>query len=204
MTRVAVFIDGFNVYHALQEKLQWHKYKWLDYGALARCYLGGKETLAAIYLFTALATWNQEKVKRHRTYLRALEAGGIKVVVGKFKRKDSVCRAACKQPFHTFVEKLTDVNIAVQLFRGSYVDEYDKAILITGDTDILLAVKMAHDLFPTKRMGVVVPIGRQSEDLKCECDFHFRMKERHLQRCQLPEVVSSPHYGDLRRPESWK
>ena len=63
MMRIAVFIDGFNVYHALQEKPQWHRYKWLDYDA---------------------------------------------------------------------------------------------------------------------------------------------MKERHLQRCQLPEVVSSPRYGDLRRPESWK
>ena len=35
MNRVLFFIDGFNVYHALQEKPQYHKYKWLDYSALA-------------------------------------------------------------------------------------------------------------------------------------------------------------------------
>jgi hypothetical protein len=42
MARVAVFIDGFNVYHALDGNPVWGKFKWLDYAALARCYIGGR------------------------------------------------------------------------------------------------------------------------------------------------------------------
>jgi hypothetical protein len=57
MARVSVFIDGFNVYHALENNPAYRKYKWLDYAALARCYIGGRDVLEKIYLFTAFAMW---------------------------------------------------------------------------------------------------------------------------------------------------
>jgi hypothetical protein len=31
MKKVVILIDGFNVYHALQQEQRLHKYKWLDY-----------------------------------------------------------------------------------------------------------------------------------------------------------------------------
>ena len=50
MARVAFFIDGFNVYHALHDApvvrpsddpQRYRRYKWLDHSALARCYRSG-------------------------------------------------------------------------------------------------------------------------------------------------------------------
>jgi hypothetical protein len=61
MARIVVYVDGFNVYHALQRNPSYHKYKWLDYPALARCYVGGSDVLEKLYLFTAFATWNPDK-----------------------------------------------------------------------------------------------------------------------------------------------
>jgi len=156
-----------------------------------------------VYCFTALATWNPDKVNRHRLYLRALEKQGVQIVMGKFKRKDRKC-TVCQRDYRTFEEKLTDVNIAIHLFRGAYLDEYDKAILITGDSDIVPAIRAVRDIFVTKPIGVVVPIARRAEELKQECNFHFRMKERHLARSQLPEVVDGGAFGELRRPKSWR
>ncbi|MCX7044627.1 MAG: NYN domain-containing protein [Candidatus Sumerlaeota bacterium] len=202
MARVSVFIDGFNVYHALERRPACHKYKWLDYAALARCYIGGRDTLEKVYLFTAFATWNPPKVNRHKLYLRALRKRGVEVVMGKFKRKEKNCQL-CHKTFQTFEEKLTDVNIALYMFRGAFLDEYEKAILISGDTDILPAVKMIHELFLDKQIGVVVPIGGFSEDLKRECDFHYQMKESQLARSQLPEVLPDAA-GDIRRPTEWQ
>ena len=43
MARVIAYIDGFNVYHALDRNPANHRYKWLDYKALARCYVGSKD-----------------------------------------------------------------------------------------------------------------------------------------------------------------
>lgn len=65
MARVVVLIDGFNVYHVLQREPAYHRYKWLNYAALARGYIRGQDTLERTYLFTTLATWDQSKVGRH-------------------------------------------------------------------------------------------------------------------------------------------
>lgn len=202
MARVVVCIDGFNVYHALSETKAFHKYKWLDYSALAKCYVGAQDSIVQVYLFTALATWDQNKVARHQLYLRALRKRGVHVVFGKFKRKDKTCRL-CHRQFQTFEEKLTDVNIAIHLYRGAHLDEYDRAILVTADTDIIPAIREVRQLFPTKQVGVAIPIGRYGMELKQECDFHFQMKERQLARCQLPDEIEDPAVGKIRRPATW-
>jgi uncharacterized LabA/DUF88 family protein len=109
----------------------------------------------------------------------------------------------CHRPYATFEEKLTDVNLAVHLFRGAVLDEYDKALIISGDTDSIPAIRMVRELFPNKAVGVGLPIERRSEELKLECNFHFRMKEHHLARSQLPDEMPDPLRGNIRRPPSW-
>jgi uncharacterized LabA/DUF88 family protein len=209
MARVSVFVDGFNMYHALEgdvssrQQGKYRRYKWLDYAKLAHCFVGSQDTMVKIRLFTSLATWDADKANRHSRYLHVLRQRGIEVVFGKFKRRDRLCQV-CHRPYSTFEEKLTDVNLAVHLFRGAVLDEYDKALIISGDTDSIPAIRAIRELFPVKTVGVVLPIGRRSEELKQETDFHFRMKERHLARSQLPDEIQDPVHGVVRRPETWK
>ena len=40
MNRVIAYIDGFNVYHSLDQVQPYHKYKWIDYWQLASCFVG--------------------------------------------------------------------------------------------------------------------------------------------------------------------
>jgi len=201
--RVTFYIDGLNVYHALTSERRLHRYKWLNYAALARCYLMGRETLAGVKIYTALATWDQSKVRRHRDFLAVQEHFGAEVVLGRFKKRSRHCRE-CGREFETFEEKQTDVNIAVDLMRDAYLDRYDKAVLISGDTDIVPAIRATQDLFLDKKIGVVCPVGRSSKELKQVCDFHFQMKENQLARCVLPESVDCGRAGIIRRPESWR
>jgi uncharacterized LabA/DUF88 family protein len=208
MARVVAFVDGFNMYHALQGNTtdsrpgKYRKYKWLDYMALARCFVGRQDSLQKVYLFTALATWDQGKAARHVQYLRVLRRRGVEVVMGKFKRRSRRC-TECGKVYRTFEEKQTDVNIAIYLFRGALRDEYDKALLISGDTDALPAIRMVHELFPNKEVGLVLPIERKSEDLKQECDFYMHMKEQHLAESQLPDEVEDGPGGVAKRPPTW-
>jgi hypothetical protein len=97
MKKVAILIDGFNVYHALQEEQRLRKYKWLDYNKLSRCYVTSKDQIVGVYYFTALAHWNRRKMEKHKTYLRALSTVGVKAVFGKFKDKDHKCRICGKE-----------------------------------------------------------------------------------------------------------
>ncbi len=51
--RVAWYVDGFNLYHAVQA-LERPVLKWLDMHGLAASYLRGQQTLQAVNFFTAL------------------------------------------------------------------------------------------------------------------------------------------------------
>ena len=66
INRVSFFIDGFNVYHALDDYKSFHKYKWLDYSALAKCFVSSKEIITDIFYFTAYAEWDLDKKARHQ------------------------------------------------------------------------------------------------------------------------------------------
>ncbi|MGH9861489.1 MAG: NYN domain-containing protein [Candidatus Acidiferrales bacterium] len=99
----------------------------------------------------------REKPLDIRLLIRANESAGVRVVFGKLKRRDVRCRL-CGGVFTKPEEKQTDVNIAIELLRLAVADRYDKAILISGDTDLLPAVKAVQTTFPGKQIGVVLPI----------------------------------------------
>jgi len=208
MPKTIAFIDGFNLYHALDyldtgsDHTRYRKYKWLNLKRLASMFVFGKDTLEDVFYFTTLATWDAGKTARHRLYIRALESEGIKVVYGEFKRKTKHCNA-CKANFLSFEEKQTDVNIALQLFQLAIQERYDKGIIISGDTDLIPAIKAVHASFPAKQIGVVIPIGRASEDLKNQADFHFKMREHHLIKSLLPNPFTLSDGTVLNAPAGW-
>jgi hypothetical protein len=106
MKRILFFVDGFNVYHALDDHPKYHKYKWLDYSNLAKRFVSKQDQIVGIFYFTAYAHWNPHKMARHQLLVRALMATGVKVVFGKFKNRDHECRL-CKGKYSTFEEKQT-------------------------------------------------------------------------------------------------
>lgn len=100
-SKVSVYIDGFNLYHAILAERD-HKLKWLNMQLLAQSFVRSDEILKDVIFFTAVLTWNHEKQKRHRNYINALKAVGVEIVESNFKRigrKD-------------YEEKQTDVQIA--------------------------------------------------------------------------------------------
>lgn len=203
MGKVYFFVDGFNLYHALDADPAYHPYKWLSLTQLARCFVFGKDVLEGVEYFTTLATWNPAKVERHKLFIKVNEAEGVRVVYGEFKRKDRRC-PECGEHIRTFEEKQTDVNIAIRLFELAVQDKYDKAILISGDTDLIPAVKAVQKTFPAKKVGVILPISRASEDLKKQVDFHHKMRRYHLESSRFPDKVSLSDSLSIECPAAWR
>lgn len=203
MNRIIVFVDGFNLFHALDKYQKYHKYKWLDLSRLARCFVSKNEKIIDIYYFTALANWSQEKVKKHRIYIRALDIKNVQIVYGEFRRRDKFC-PLCKRTFQTYEEKQTDVNIAIQLFELAIEDKYDTAIIISGDSDLIPSISAVRKTFPTKKIGVVIPIGRRAELLKQTCDFHIKMKEKHLRSSLFVREIDIGNNQKLICPPNWR
>lgn len=202
MAKVYFLVDGFNLYHALDTRPDWHKFKWLSLTRLARCYIQSTDSLQGIEYFTTLATWDPAKVARHKLFIKANEDEGVVITYGEFKRKDRRC-TLCKKMFSTFEEKQTDVNIALRLLELAVQDQYDKAIIVSGDTDLLPAVKAVQRTFPAKKIGVVIPIGRASEDFKKRADFHHKMKVYHLLAARFPDSVRLRDGTLLNCPPAW-
>jgi uncharacterized LabA/DUF88 family protein len=203
MNRLAFFIDGFNLYHALDDNIRLHRYKWMDMLKLANLYARKDDKVVGVFFYTSFAHWDMKKVERHRKLIKAVELTGVKTVYGKFKRKNRFC-PLCRKGYYTFEEKQTDVNIAIDLFRLAMEDVYDTAIVISGDSDQIPSIQAIKKSFPAKKVGVIIPIGRSSEELKNVCDFHIRMKEMHLRTCRFDDNIDLGNGEKLTCPPTWQ
>lgn len=203
--RVAAFIDGFNMYHSLDEN-GLRQYKWLNYWALAEKFItASTEELTKVYYFSALAKWDTEKVARHQNYIKALRFVGVTPVMGNFKQVTRKCRE-CKRKYLTFEEKETDVNIAVYLTTMALRDEYDKALLFGADSDLIPAITTIQNLTPHKPIKVIFPFKRKSEHLRQTCIGETaRIKIKHLQTSIFsdPLVIDAEKGVTLEKPPSW-
>lgn len=208
IAKYVFFVDGFNLYHALYytqdgpNHFRYRRFKWLNLYRLASLYVGRLDTLDKVLLFTALATWDAGKVARHKLFIGANESVGVEVVYGEFKRKDKHCHV-CKGKYQTFEEKQTDVNIALSLFRLAVTDQYDRAVIVSGDTDLIPAIKAVRSTFPHKQIGVILPIGRSSGDLLKHADFRFKMREHHLVSSRFSDQIVLPDRSTLDCPATW-
>ncbi len=148
--------------------------------------------LPAVYYFTAYATWRPDAYARQRAYIRALDSVRVTTVLGKFKEKFRFCYT-CGKRWTDHEEKETDVNVALYLVREAFRNSYDRALLITGDSDISPAVRMVRAEFPAKQIRIIAPIGRDyNMDLVNAAGgmtTATRMKSIHLERALLQEQV---------------
>ncbi len=191
MNRTVFFIDGFNLYHSLRDSGR-SQYKWLNLRKLAEHYLLNKDILTDILYFSALPTWNPEKRRNHEQYLLALESENIQIVLGKFKKVTRRCLVGCNAvsntTFETFEEKETDVNIAIHLLEYGLTDKFDKAIVISGDSDLIPPINRVKELSPHKTIGCVIP--KNGNDLGNHCDQRVRLKESVLKNALFPREVN--------------
>lgn len=204
MGKAIFFIDGFNLYHSLINPAFPHliKFKWLDIAKLCKLFLPKNDFLEGIYYFTSLTQWNYNKKQRHISYIRALEFYGIKVVYGKFKSVEKFC-PNCKMPYKTYEEKQTDVNIAISLMRFAKEDKFDRAIILTGDSDQVPTIKILKELYPKKIIEVIIPFGRDAKELKSVADRYFKIKEVHLSTCLLENKIEIGNGFYIQKPAEW-
>lgn len=191
-----------NVYHGLKEKASHHKYYWLNYMRLAELYTPKSAQLDKVIVFTAYAKFAPGSYARHKQYVKVLRHSGVIMNWGKFKNTTRRCNL-CGQRYASHEEKETDVNIAIELMKLAYLDEYDTAVVVSADSDLIPAIKCIHDLFPKKRVEVLFPINRYCQELSYTALKSYRIKEKQLRESQFDEVVTLKSGEEVKRPTSW-
>lgn len=178
--RLACYVDGFNLYHAINDLRQPHL-KWLDLWSLAQSLARPDETLVAVNYFSAYATWLPPQYARHRNYTKALKLHGVSVHMARFKTGVRQCYR-CGNTWDNHEEKETDVRIAVKLVTDVFDDIFDRAIVISADSDLVPAIELVRARFPKKHLLVAAPPGRFSSarDLKPRLEISKARLAKHL------------------------
>lgn len=202
--RVMVFVDGFNLYYGMRTKFG-RKYHWLDLQKLSLALLKRDQDLVKVKYFTALVRNHPAGVGRQALYLDALraECDRLEIVAGRFQEKDRSCNS-CGSTWVGYEEKETDVSIAVALLEHGVRDDFDTALLVTGDSDLCPAVRALTRIDPTKRVVVAFPPARWSRELEQAATAALPIGQAKIRQAQLAESVMSSAGVLLKRPPHWR
>lgn len=205
MRQVIAYVDGFNLYFGLRSK-GWKKYYWLDLRALATSLLRPKQALVKTHYFTARIRANGQNaadMQRQTTYLEALDTlPNLQLHFGHYLEKPRKCRH-CGAQWLDYEEKMTDVNVAMQLLTDAYEDRFDTALLISADSDLTTPINMVRAKFPDKKIIVALPPNRRSHQLIHAANSSFIINETAYRRSQLPDQVWRKDGFALCRPGYW-
>lgn len=187
--RVACYIDGFNLYHAVHN-LQRPHLKWCNLWQLAESACRTRERLVAVNYFSAFATWRPAAYARHRLYVSALQSVGVTVTMAHFKEKPRQCNS-CRRQWIDHEEKETDVRLALGILADAEDDVFDRAIVVSADSDLVPAVELVKRRHPGKSVAIAVPPGMygRGRHLQAVSDSYFELRASRLERTLLPQRI---------------
>ncbi|MFC2018409.1 NYN domain-containing protein [Chloroflexota bacterium] len=132
--RVAIFIDGSNLYHALKNNFRRHDLNFNDFTTK----LCGERRLFRTYYYNVLqdATQWPEGHREQQEFLDVLyRTPHLEARLGTTKTSQGIS-----------VEKGIDVMLATDLQYYAWCDFYDVAVLVSGDSDFAYALQMVKNL----------------------------------------------------------
>jgi hypothetical protein len=190
MVRAAVFIDGFNLFHAIDD-LGDPYLKWSNYWRMSELLVERDEHLSLVLTATAYYPDFRKKV-RHERHLNALRNVGVTVLLGHYVEEDASCRQ-CGHKWKKKTEKEGDINLSLAVLDAAYKDLFDHAYLVTADSDHAATVKLLVKRFPSKMISSVAPPGRShSKAILADAKKCRRTLDREVMDLSVfPKIVTS-------------
>lgn len=225
--RTNVYIDGFNFYYAsfkdwedpfCHEALRSPGYKWLDFRSLIAS-IFPDDDINRIHYCTARVIGSRRdpnKPVRQQTYIRALESGHrFTVHFGHFepRSKTGMLRTPlpCQQNLPCLSglvdvtvreEKGSDVNLATALLRDAFLGDFDKAVVISNDSDLEGAIRVVR--VDTKRdVHVLSPYLGVVRDLRSAASSCGILDKSLIPQHQLPSPIRTRNGTNLVKPRGW-
>ena len=210
--RANVYIDGFNLYFGAVRNTP---YRWLNLRELSRRLLRAGHELNRVRYFTARVESRPHALsapERQAVYIRALETlPELSIHWGLFRTHPRALPLADGTGMATVLrteEKGSDVNLATYLLLDAFDGDYDTALVVSNDTDLLLPIVEVRRRFSVT-VGISCPVyqpGRHPHrELVEAADFNVhitRKRKKLLRECQFPDVLSDVN-GTFHKPPGW-
>lgn len=194
--RAAVYVDGFNLYHAIHD-LGEPFLKWNCIWNLGEIFAhkGGYD-LVRVTFCTAFPTHKDHGTKdRFRAYTNALKARGVNVIEGHYLEERTTGQ---------WKEKQSDVNLALSCISDAYNGVFDAAYLVTADSDQAATARVFRDEFPEKRLIPVAPpkkpIPKKTQSFS---ERGFVISKDMIEACVMSGFVPGKSGGLIRRPAEY-
>lgn len=206
--RTFVYIDGFNLYYRALRNTTW---KWLDLKQAIVRLLDARHCIASVKYFTARVSAPSDdpgKPVRQQVYLRALQAHTpeLEIYYGHFLTHKVPARLVTpigdrqSALVYRTEEKGSDVNLAVHLLNDAALDRYDCAVLVSNDSDMAEALRLAR-VHHHKNIGLVTPgKAHPSKQLARHSDFRKYLGPNVLASSQLPNPIPKTN---IHKPQGW-
>ena len=171
-----------------------------------------RHQIGSIRYFTALVTNRPDdpvQAQRQQTYLRALETvPGLTIHYGhllpKTKRRP-LARPPQTGPRTAEIldteEKGSDVNLASYLLLDGFDDEYELAVVVSNESDLVLPIRMARFRLG-KQLGVFDPSRRPSFELHGAASWYRPLRQGPLSASLFPDTLSDSQ-GTVSKPAGW-
>jgi uncharacterized LabA/DUF88 family protein len=162
------------------------------------------QTLLTTKYFTTVVNRPEDKRRRQAVFLEALQTlPDFTIYHGQYLSDTVTCRN-CGQSYTAYHEKMTDVNIAVELMSDAFQDAFDVALLISADSDLTGPIKAVRRLFPRKRIVVGFPPNRTSFALKAAANGVTYVGRDALSDSVFTDQVTRADGVILQRPAEWR
>ncbi|MFN3598846.1 MAG: NYN domain-containing protein [Aquificaceae bacterium] len=176
--RIVIFIDGSNLFHAIR-----YLNIRIDYQRLLE-FLREDRRLIRAYFYGAVPQEKDlkknspewESYIKQRRFLEELSLQGIKVKLAKLRRL----------PSGEYVEKEVDIMLATDMLSMAYMNVFDIAVLVSGDSDFSYTVEEVQRL--GKRVENVSFKRTSSYHLRKVCD-RFILLDDYMDRFVVEEKV---------------
>ena len=146
------------------------------------------------------------RLVRHREYVKALKAKNIECHMGKFATRylKYFGGKQYKAQWRKREEKQTDVALGSYLIRDAYCNEFDIALVISVDTDMIPAFEIMRDDFPNKQAICVAPPGRSHHrDLQSVASGIVTIKRSQIEKSLFSRYVRKNGAVAANRPREY-
>jgi uncharacterized LabA/DUF88 family protein len=146
MKRVSIYIDGSNLYFSIKKRFNCK----LDIEKFCKKLAKNNHLVQIKYYIAPVGESNPKMYAEQQRFFEKLrKIGNFKIVFGRLEKHKEDGK-------EFYVEKATDVNLALDMVLDAQADLYDEALLISNDGDFSGALKAVSGRFGKKAIYVAI------------------------------------------------
>ncbi len=185
LSRVAVFVDGSNLYFAIRDGL--HRQDIIDVEKLSKKLTKGRQLVRIYYYHVPRLEGEPEAARRHQAFLNRLGyVDYLQLRLGRLVSRllKLRCQLCGKDIEHTtHIQKGVDTRIVVDMVGLALLDAYDVAILVSGDADLAEAVNFIKEHTRKYVENAYIMWQGWAKNLREAADVRIRLSEEFLSDC---------------------